>query len=90
MHSKSYNIEIMINDKADEVMKELFDLLKTKYQNNLESMKDSEFSFDNVYLSNYKFHKIYSNRGGPYIDSPDWLKNKKATINAFNTLEQSL
>ena len=25
MHSKSNNIEIMINDKADEVVKELFD-----------------------------------------------------------------
>ena len=28
MHSKSHNIEIMINDEADEVIKELFDSLK--------------------------------------------------------------
>ena len=28
MHSKSDTIEIMINDKADEVIKELFDSLK--------------------------------------------------------------
>ena len=27
MHSKSYNIEIKISDEADEVIKELFDLL---------------------------------------------------------------
>ena len=33
MHSKSYSIEIMINDEADEVIKELFDSLKTRYQN---------------------------------------------------------
>ena len=46
MHSKSDNIELMINDKADEVMKDLFDSLKNKYQNNLESMKGSEFVFD--------------------------------------------
>ena len=39
MYSKSDNIEIMINDEADEVMKELFDLFKNRYQNNLESMK---------------------------------------------------
>ena len=39
MHSKSDNIEIMINDEADEVIKELFDSLKNRYQNNLESMK---------------------------------------------------
>ena len=35
MHSKSNNIEMMINNKAGEVTKEVFDLLK----NNLESMK---------------------------------------------------
>ena len=33
MHSKSYSIEIMINDETDEVIKELFDSLKTRYQN---------------------------------------------------------
>ena len=38
MHSKSDNIEIMINDEGDEVIKELFDSLKNRYQNNLESM----------------------------------------------------
>ena len=30
MHSKSDNIEIMINDEANEVTKELFDSLKKK------------------------------------------------------------
>ena len=34
----------MINDEADEVMKELFDSPKNRYQNNLESMKSSEFA----------------------------------------------
>ena len=42
MHSKSDNIEIMINDEADEVIKELFDSLKNRYQNNLESKKGSD------------------------------------------------
>ena len=36
MHSKSDNIEIMINNEADEVIKELFDSLKNRYRNNLE------------------------------------------------------
>ena len=39
MHSKSDNIEIMINDEPDKVIKELFDSLITKYQNNLESIR---------------------------------------------------
>ena len=32
----------MINDQPDEVVKELFDSIKNKYQNNLKSMKVSE------------------------------------------------
>ena len=42
-HSKSDNIEIMINDEAEEVIEELFKSLKNRYQNNLESMKGTEF-----------------------------------------------
>ena len=48
MHSKSNNIEIMMNDK-DEVIEELFDSLKNRYQNNLKSMKGSEFIYDYVH-----------------------------------------
>ena len=36
MHLKSDNIEIMINDEADEVINELFDLIENRYQNNFE------------------------------------------------------
>ena len=84
MHSKSDTIETMINHEADEVVKELFDSLKTKYQNNLESMKGSEFVFDYVQILYYKCQKTKPNLGGSYIDSPDWIKNKKATINPTN------
>ena len=84
MHSKSDNIEIMISGKADEVIKELFDSLKNRYQKNLELTKGSEFFFDYVHLLYYKCHKTNPNRGGSYIDSADWIKNKKATINPIN------
>ena len=47
-------------------------------------MRVSEFVFDNVDSLYYKLHKISLNRGGSYIDSPKWLKNKKATINPKN------
>ena len=51
MHLKSDNIENMINDDADEVIEELFKSLQNRYQNNLEnSMKGSEFVFDNVHF----------------------------------------
>ena len=58
MHSISDNIEIMIHDEADEVVEEHFDLLKNRYQNNLESMKSSEFVFDYVQLLYFKCQKV--------------------------------
>ena len=71
MNSKSDNIEIMINDEKDEVIKKLCDSLKNRYQNNLESLKGCEFVFNYVHLLHYKCHKINLNYGGSYIDSPD-------------------
>ena len=84
MHSKIDNIEIMINDEADEVIEELFKSLKNRCQNNLDLMKGSEFVFDYVHLLYYKCHTLNPNRDGSYIDSPDWIKNKKATIDPVN------
>ena len=39
------------------------------------------FEFDGVKFLYYDFNKISLNRGGSYIDSPKWLKDKKSTIN---------
>ena len=61
----------MISDETDEVIKKIFDSLENRYQNNLESMKSSEFVFDYVQLLYYKCHKSNPNRGGSYIDSLD-------------------
>ena len=77
MHPKSYNIEIMMNDKVDEIIEVLFDSLKNRYQNNLESMKGIEFAFESVQLLYYKCHKVNHSSGGSYIESPDWIKTKK-------------
>ena len=57
MHSKSDNIEIIINNKSDEVTEEPFKSLHDRYQNNLqELMKGSEFIFGYVHLLYYKCH----------------------------------
>ena len=58
--------------------------VKNRYQNNLELRKGSKFVFDYVHLLYYKCHKIKPNCGGLYIDSPDSIKNKKATIKTIN------
>ena len=51
MHTKSDNIEIMIGNETDGIIKNLFESLFQKYQEGLEtSMKRSEFVFDNLDL----------------------------------------
>ena len=85
MHTKSGNIDIMIGNETNEIIKEIFPSLLQKYQKGLkEKMKGSEFVFDSDYLLYYELHKINLNRSGSYIDSPQLLKNKKAKINTKN------
>ena len=47
-------------------------------------LKGGEFVFNYVRLLFYKCHEINPNRAGSYIDSPNLIKNKKATINPIN------
>ena len=62
-----------------------------RYQEGLEeSMKGIEFIFDIVDVLYYNLNKISLNLGGTYIDSPKWLKNKKATINPGNNDDKCL
>ena len=82
MHTRNINMEIMMGNEKDEIIEELFESLLQKYQEELEEkMKGSEFVFDSIGLLHYNLHKISLNRCRLYIDSPKWLKNKKATIN---------
>ena len=46
-------------------------------------MRGSEFVFDYIHLLYYKCHKISFNRGGSYIDSLDWIKNKKSNNKSY-------
>ena len=85
MHTKSDNEEFMNSSDTDEIIKGLFESYLQKYEENLqEKMKGSEFEFDGVNFLYYDFNKISINRGGSYIDSPKWLKDKKSTINPIN------
>ena len=62
-----------------------------RYQEGLKTkMKGSSYIFDHVNLLEYHFHKISLNRGSSYIPSPDWLYNKKATINPINDKENDV
>ena len=84
MHSKS-DTEIMMGSETDEIIEELFEFLLKGYHEELEeSMKGSEFIFDSGNVLYYNLNKISLNRRRSYIDSPEWLKNKKSTINPKN------
>ena len=85
MHTRSDNEEIMNGSDTDEVIEELFKSFLQRYQEGLqENMRGSDFAFDGVNLLYYDFNKISINRGGSYIDSPNWLKNKRFIINPKN------
>ena len=90
MHLKRSNIEIIIKNKADEVMQEVFESRLFKYQTGLEEpMEGSNFVLDYVDLLYCKCHKTNPNCcGSEYITSPDWIKNKKLRINPINQRKQ--
>ena len=85
MHTRSVNEEFTNGSDTDEIIKELFKFLLQRYQENLqEKMRGSEIVFDGANFLYYDFNKISISRGGSYIDSPEWLKNKKTIINPKN------
>ena len=82
MHSKSNNIKFTSYNHANEVVDELFESLFSRCHGNLEtSMRISDFIFDSVQMVYYKCLKVNYRCGFPYINPPEWIKNKKATVN---------
>ena len=72
MHTKSDNITIMRGVETEDIINELFNTFRKRYQEGLETkMKKSSFTFERVDLLEYHLHKISLNRGGSYIESPE-------------------
>ena len=86
MYTRSDNEEFMNGDDTNEIIKLLFGSFLQRFEENLqEKMRGSDFEFDGINFFYYNFNNIKSiYRGGPYIDSPKWLKDKKSTINPKN------
>ena len=68
MHTRSDNEEFMNGDDTDKIIKGLFESFLQKYEENLQN----------------KMKVTDLNRGGYYIDSPKWSKDKKSTTNPKN------
>ena len=76
---KSNNTKIMMGNETDEIINELFEPFPQNYQKDLE--ESVRGSVDLLY---YHLQKLSLKRGRSYTDSPESLKNKKATINPKN------
>ena len=82
MQSNNNNITFTSCNDASEAVNELFESLRSRYQDNLEtSMKRSNFLFDLVQLTYYNCHKVSFKRGGSNTDSLDWIKNNNNNNN---------
>ena len=85
MYTRSICQEIMIDSEREEITQKFIMSLLQKYQDNLQNkMKGSDFIFNGVNYLFYDFNRITISKGGSYIESPKWLKDKKCTINQKN------
>ena len=71
----------MWGSDTNDIIREIFRSFLHNYQEQLKMTKGNDFVFESVDLMDYKLHRVCLNRGGSYIKSPEWLENKKATIN---------
>ena len=85
-HIKSKNMEILPGDKVNDIIKELTASLFENYEEEILILRNGScYVYDNIEVLGINFHKIEVKRGSSYRESPEWLKNKGATINPQNT-----
>ena len=71
--------------EIDDIINNLFISLKNNYQTEEQIMREgSDFNFETANRLDYKLHKIKLKRGESYVKSPEWIRNKRATINPKN------
>ena len=82
MFTRSTPEEIIIGSETEEVAENLIMSILEKDQDNLQNkMKGSDFIFNGINYLHYDFNRITISKGGSYIESPKWLKDKKCCIN---------
>ena len=85
MFTRSTPGEFMIGCETEEVAENLIMSILQKYQENLQNkMKGSNFIFNGINYLYYDLNRITIGKGGSYIESSKWLKDKKCCINQKN------
>ena len=81
----SDNEEIRSGNETDDIIKGLLNSFWNNYQKEEIVLRNgSGFVFESVDLLSYHVHKTSLKRGKSYIKSPEWVINKRATINPKN------
>ena len=74
-----------MGNETDDIIKKLFESFLTNYQKEETILRNgSDSAFESVDLLSYSVHKISLKRGKSYIKSPEWVLNRRATINPKN------
>ena len=81
----SDNDEIRLGNETDDIVKRLINSFLNNYQKEELILRNgSNFVFESIGLLSYHIHKTILRRGNSYIKSPEWIANKKTTINPKN------
>ena len=86
IYSASEPVESFMGSDTEDVIDTLFHTILQRFQQAQETSNDkgSEFIPESVELLYYYFQKINIRRAESYIMSPDWIVNKKTTVNPKN------
>ena len=85
MHTRSVCEEFMSGSETEEIVEKLVKSLLQRYQDNLnEKMRGSDFIFNGINYLFYDFNRVSISKGGSYMESPKWLKDKKCAVNQKN------
>ena len=81
----SNNEEIRSGNETTDIITKLIKSFLSNYQEEEKILRNgSNFVFESVDLLSYHIHKTNLKRGKSYIKSPEWILNKRATINPKN------
>ena len=82
---RSDNEEIRRGNETNDIINKLVEFFLSNYQDDEKILRNgSSFVFESVDLLAYHIHKTNLKRGKSQIKSPEWILNKKATINPKN------
>ena len=82
---RSDNEEIRSGNETPEIITKLIKSFLSNYQEEEKILRSgSNFVFESVDLLAVNIHKTNLKRGKSYIKSPEWILNKRATINPKN------